>query len=382
MKHFRSIKSISFFANQSNKKVCDLNMKNLLFIIPLVAVAFTACNSKKSDTAKLSGAGATFPAPFYNIVFKKYSETSGNEVTYGATGSGGGIRSLKDKTVDFGATDVFLSNEELKEMGSDVVHIPTALGAVVLSYNLPEVKDLKLTASLISEIFRGKITKWNDAKLKEINPGLSLPDKAITPVYRSDGSGTTSVFSEYMSKVDETWKNEIGTGKSLNFPAGVAAKGNPGVAGIISQTEGAIGYIGSEYALALNIPSASLQNSAGNFVVANDKSISASANVDMPDDTRVIITNSSNPEAYPISTFTWIILYKEQNYNNRSETQAKALMGLLKYITGKDGQDIAVKTHYASLPAKAQEKTEAIIKSITFGGKAVSDLTEIPDNTK
>ncbi|MDL2215350.1 phosphate ABC transporter substrate-binding protein PstS [Dysgonomonas sp. OttesenSCG-928-M03] len=351
-------------------------MKKLLFIMPLVVATFVACNSNKGNTAKLSGAGATFPAPFYNIVFKKYSETSGNNVTYGATGSGGGIRSLKDKTVDFGATDVFLSDKELKEMGSDVVHIPTALGAVVLSYNLPEVKDLKLTAALISEIFRGKITRWNDAKLKEINPGLNLPDKAITPVYRSDGSGTTSVFSEYMSKVDEAWKNEIGTGKSLKFPAGVAAKGNPGVAGVISQTEGAIGYIGSEYALALNIPSASLQNSAGNFVVANDKSISASADVDMPDDTRVVITDSSNPEAYPISTFTWIILYKEQNYNNRSEAQAKALVGLLKYITGKGGQDIAVKTHYASLPVKAQEKTAAIIKSITFGGKPVSELTE------
>jgi phosphate transport system substrate-binding protein len=347
-------------------------MKRLLFIAAAV-LAFTACSSSKKDTSKLSGAGATFPAPFYNIVFKKYSETSGNNVTYGATGSGGGIRSLKDRTVDFGATDVFLSDQELKEMPSEVIHIPTALGAVVISYNLPGVSDLKMTSELVSDIYRGKITKWNDEKIKAVNPTLSLPDKAITAVYRSDGSGTTAVFSEYMSKVNDAWKNEIGAGKSLKFPIGVAAKGNPGVAGIISETEGSFGYIGSEYALALNLPSALFQNSSGNFIAANDKSISAAANVELPDDTRAIITNSSNPEAYPISTFTWIILYKEQGYNNRNEVQAKSLAGLLNYVISQDGQDIAVKTHYAPLPEKALEKTKAIINSITFNGKTVGE---------
>lgn len=352
-------------------------MKRLLFVT-FAALSLMACNtSKKESSSKLSGAGATFPAPFYNIVFKKYGESTGDNVTYGGVGSGGGIRSLKDKTVDFGATDVFLSDKELSQMDAEVVHIPTALGAVVLSYNLPEIKDLKLTAEIVSDIYRGKIVRWNDAKLKEINPALALPDKEITPVYRSDGSGTTSVFSEYMSKVNEAWKNEIGEGKSLQFPAGIAAKGNPGVAGIVAETPGSIGYIGSEYALALNIPSASIQNSSGNFIVASDKSISASANIDMPNDTRVVITNSSNPEAYPISTFTWIIVYREQDYNNRNINQAKALVELLKYITGKNGQDIAVKTHYASLPQAAQEKTAAIINSITFGGRAVETTENI-----
>lgn len=345
------------------------NMKKLIFtaVVAIIGLSFISCES----SGKLSGSGATFPAPFYNVVFKKYTEATGNAVTYGGIGSGGGIRSLKDKTVDFGATDVFLSDDELKEMGADVVHIPTAMGAVVLSYNLPNVKDLKLTAGLISEIYRGVITNWNDPKIKEVNPDLNLPDKAITPVYRSDGSGTTAVFSEYMSKVDSIWKSEIGSGKSLSFKVGVAAKGNPGVAGNISETEGSIGYIGSEYALALNIPSALLQNSSGNFIVANDKSISASADIDMPDDTRAVITNSSNPDAYPISTFTWIILYKEQNYSNRTEEQAKSLVSLLNYIIGKDGQDIAVKTHYAPLSPKALEKTNAIIKSITFNGNKI-----------
>ncbi|MDU1892393.1 MAG: phosphate ABC transporter substrate-binding protein PstS [Dysgonomonas sp.] len=342
--------------------------KTLLLAITTFAIVFSSCGKKEGN---LSGAGATFPAPYYNIVFKEFAK-NGNNVTYGAIGSGGGIRSLKDKTVDFGATDVFLSDTELKEMGADIVHIPTALGAVVLSYNLKDIKDLKLTADIISDIYRGKITKWNDTKIKELNPSLNLPDKNITPVYRSDGSGTTSVFSEYMSKVNEPWKTEIGEGKSLKFPAGIAAKGNPGVAGVVVETDGAIGYIGSEYALALNMSSALLQNSAGNFIAADSKSISASANVDIPNDTRVVITNSSNPEAYPISTFTWIIAYKEQSYNNRTEAQAQALVSLFRYIISEEGQAIATKTHYAPLPAIAKEKTEAIIQSMTFDGKSIN----------
>lgn len=342
-------------------------MKNLLFIAIAAVIALTSCNS----SPKLSGAGATFPAPYYNLVFKKFTETSGSNVTYGAVGSGGGIRSLKDKTVDFGATDVFLSDKELQEMGSDVLHIPTALGAVVVSYNLPEIKDLKLNSALISKIYRGEITNWNDEQIKALNPGLNLPNQAITPVYRSDGSGTTSVFSEYMSKTDSLWNKDLGTGKSIKFKFGVAAKGNPGVAGIVKETVGSIGYIGSEYALALNIPSALLQNSSGNFVAANDKSISASAETEIPDDTRLIITNSNNPEAYPISTFTWIIVYKEQNYNKRTVEQAKTLASLLQFIISKDGQDLGIKTHYAPLSAKAVEKTDAIIKSMTFDGQPI-----------
>ncbi|MDR0824064.1 MAG: phosphate ABC transporter substrate-binding protein PstS [Prevotella sp.] len=345
-----------------------MKKKTLLFIAVTLVIALSSCGKKETS---LSGAGASFPAPFYNIVFKDYAKTGGN-VTYGAIGSGGGIRSLKDKTVDFGATDVFLSEKELQEMGADIVHIPTALGGIVLSYNLKDVKEMKLTAEIISDIYRGKITNWNDARLKELNPTLNLPDKKIIPVYRSDGSGTTSVFSEYMSKVNEAWKVEIGEGKSLKFPEGIAAKGNPGVAGIIAETEGAIGYIGSEYALALNMSSALLQNSSGNFIAADGKSISASANVDIPNDTRVVITNSSNPEAYPISTFTWIIAYKEQNYNNRTEAQAQALAGLFNYIISDEGQAAATKTHYAPLPAVVVEKTKAIIQSMTFNGSPVT----------
>ena len=340
--------------------------KNLLFLV--AAVALVSCGN---GATKLSGAGATFPAPFYNIVLREFTKVSGTEVAYGGIGSSGGVRSLADKTVDFGATDVFLSNKEMEGMGAEVIHVPTALGAVVLSYNLEGVTELRLTPGLVSAIFRGEVTQWNDERIREVNPGQPLPAKGITPVFRSDGSGTTAVFSEYMSAVDPAWNEAIGAGKSLNFPAGIAAKGNPGVAGIIAETAGAIGYIGSEYALALNIPSALLQNSAGHFMRAEAKSISASANIGIPDDTRVVIYNSPNPEAYPISTFTWIIAYKEQNYNGRAKEDAKALAALLDYIIGSEGQDIAVKTHYAPLPPAASGKAAAAIRSMTFGGQPV-----------
>lgn len=342
-------------------------MKKIL-LFSAVALLMASCGNKSN---KLAGAGATFPAPFYNIVFKNYSEQTGIGVTYGAIGSGGGIRSLKDKTADFGATDVFLSDDELKEMGSDIVHVPTALGAVVLSYKLDGVKDLKLNAAIISDIYRGAITNWNDAKIKAINPGVDLPDQAVTPVYRSDGSGTTFVFSDYMSKADSLWNKNLGRGKSLTFKVGISAKGNPGVAGIIAETQGSIGYIGSEYALALSLPTVLVQNSAGNFMAATEQAISAAANVDMPDDTRLMITDSPNPEAYPISTFTWIIVYKEQSYNNRTAETAANLVKLLNFVTDKDGQDVATKTHYAPLTGTALEKTKAAIETITFNGQPV-----------
>lgn len=350
--------------NGMNNKLSYI-VKNVLSIV-MVAAVLVSCNK----SAKVSGAGATFPAPFYNIVFKDFTKETGIAVNYGAIGSGGGIRSLKDKTVDFGATDVFLSDAELAEMGAEVVHIPTVLGAIVLSYNLPGVDNLNLNSSLITDIYLGKITNWNDPKIKELNPNVNFPDKNITPIYRSDGSGTTAVFSEYMSKTNPEWESAIGAGKSLKFPQGIAAKGNPGIAGIVAETEGAIGYIGSEYALALNLKSAALQNSSNQFVQADAKSISAAADIDMPNDTRAIITNSPNPAAYPISTFTWIIVYKNQNYNGRTQEDAKALKELLSYIISSKAQSTAEKTHYAQLPESVSAKAKAIVESINFENQA------------
>lgn len=349
--------------------------KTLFLFIASIAIITTSCkpgDGSKSSSGKvtLSGAGATFPQPFYSIVFKAYGEKTGNAVNYGGIGSGGGIRSLKDKTVDFGATDAYLSDTEREEFGAEIVHVPTCMGAVVLSYNLKDVKKLNLTGELIADIFRGKITKWNDAKIKAVNPEATLPDKSITPVYRSDGSGTTFVFSDYLTKVNSTWASEIGTGKSLSGLAGIAAKGNPGVAGIIAQTEGSIGYIGSEYALAMNIPTASLQNRAGNFVNADVESISAAANIELPADMRTMITDSPEEKAYPISCFTWIIVYKEQAYTQkRTKDQADATVELLNYILDAEGQGVASKVHYAPLPEKALNNAKALVKTIIYNGE-------------
>lgn len=353
-------------------------MKKSVFLLIIAALAITGCKqgskneaANNAEKVDISGAGATFPQPFYAIVFKNYIQKTGNNVNYGGIGSGGGIRSLKDKTVEFGASDAYLSDEETSSMGSEVVHVPTCLGAVVLSYNLKDVNGLKLTGELIADIYLGKITKWNDPKIKAVNPGLNLPNKTITPVYRSDGSGTTFVFSDYLTKISPAWASSPGTGKSLKWPTGVAAKGNPGVANTVAQTDGSIGYIGSEYALSMNIPIALLQNNAGNFVEANAQTISAAANIDLPGDMRTMITNSPEANAYPISCFTWIIVYKEQAYNNRSKAQAEATTDLLNYVIGSEGQEVAGKIHYAPLPEKALKNAEAIVKSITYNGEAI-----------
>src|SRR5512133_68111 len=350
-------------------------MKKLIFLL-LIAVVAASCGGGGSNTAKtkqvtLSAAGATFPQPFYNLAFKKYNEEGGPVINYGGIGSGGGIKSLRDQVVDFGATDAYLSDAELAEMPAEVIHIPTCIGAVVIAYNLPGVTGLKLTPGLLEGIFLGKITKWNDKKLAEVNPGISLPDMNITIVYRSDGSGTTYIFSDYMSKVSPLWSETLGTGKALNWPAGIGAKGNPGVAGTISQSQGSVGYIGFEYANAQKIPMALLQNGAGNYVEPTLASFTAAAEVEIPADTRVMITNSQVPAAYPITSFTWIILYKEQAYNNRSADVANATVNAIKWMTGANAQAIATSVQYAALPQKAAEQASILLSTITFNGEKI-----------
>jgi len=354
-------------------------MKKILIILT-VALFIYSCgdsNSNKStesnDSQKVSitAAGATFPLPFYNLSFKKYTKAEGTLLTYGGIGSGGGIRSLKDKIVDFGATDAFLNDKKESEMPAEIVHIPTCIGAVVIAYNLPGVESLKLTNKNLEEIFMGSIAKWNDDKLKASNPGVDLPDIDITFVHRSDGSGTTYIFSDYMSKISEDWKDNVGKGKSLKWPIGLGAKGNPGVAGTIKQTKGSIGYIGSEFAFAQNIPFAKVQNSSGNYIEPTLESISAAAKGDIPADTKLMLTNSDNAQAYPISGFTWLILYKEQNYDGRSKKQAEELLKFLFWIIGKDAQALAQQVNYAALPQKAVDNAKETLQSVTYDGKPI-----------
>ncbi|WP_163715125.1 phosphate ABC transporter substrate-binding protein PstS [Mangrovibacterium lignilyticum] len=352
-------------------------MRKLLTFVLAAALLSSCSNSAKKSaegeksSVNLTAAGATFPLPFYNMVFKKYGDETGAQVTYGGIGSGGGIRSLKDQVVDFGATDGFLSDDKLAEMPGEVLHIPTCMGAVVIAFNIPGVDSLKLSNALLEKIFMGEITKWDDAAIKANNEGTTLPGMDITVVHRSDGSGTTQIFSDFMTKISEKWASQVGVGKSLNWPVGMGAKGNPGVAGTISQTEGAIGYIGSEFAFAQKISMAKVENSSGAYVLPSIESISAAAKGDIPNDTRIMLTNSSDPDSYPISGFTWIILYKEQNYNGRTEAQAKQTVDLLKWLMSPKAQDEAAKVHYAPLPALAVEKAKAILSTVTFGGKPI-----------
>lgn len=339
-----------------------------------IALAFTACGGNSNDGGRkaqeLSGAGATFPLPFYNVVFENFAQVNGDAVAYGGIGSGGGVRNLRDKIVDFAGSDAFLSDKEMAEM-NPVIHVPTCMGAVVLAYNLDGVSELKLSGEVIADIFAGNIKMWNDERLAALNPDAILPAEAIIPVFRSDGSGTTFVFTDYLTKVSPMWASNFGAGKSVNFPSGQAAKGNPGVAGVIKQTKNSIGYVGSEYAFAQKIQYAKIQNLRGEFVLPSSATISAAASGEIPADTRCSITNADAAGAYPISTFTWMIIYKEQNYSDRSKEQAIATLDLLKYILSDEAQNITSEVHYAPLPAKAKELSMTNLKAVTFDGMAI-----------
>ena len=341
----------------------------------VIALAVTSCGGAASkDGARkaqeLSGAGATFPLPFYNVVFEQFAEVNGDAVAYGGIGSGGGVRNLRDKIVDFAGSDAFLTEKEMADMPA-VIHVPTCMGAVVLAYNLEGVDNLNLSGELIANIFAGNITMWNDARIAALNPNAKLPAEAIIPAFRSDGSGTTFVFTDYLSKVSPMWKEKFGAGKSVNFPSGQAAKGNPGVAGVVKQTKNAIGYVGSEYAFAQKIPYARIMNQRGEIVEPTAASISAAASGEIPADTRCSITNSDAAGAYPISTFTWMIIYKEQNYSDRSKEQAVATLDLLQYILSDEAQKITSEVHYAPLPAKAKELSIANLKTVTYDGAVI-----------
>lgn len=372
---------------KSNSNLKQSKMKKLLFfgVISIGLMSFSNANisnpvktanaNKKNATAvvdpiSLSAAGSTFAGPIYKAAFSKYLSKTGVTVSYGLTGSGAGIRSLKDKVVDFCGSDAFLSEAAMKEMDA-VVHIPTCSGAVDVAYNIPGVKSIKLTPALLSKIFMGEIKNWDNAELKKLNPGVKFPNLAITVVYRSDGSGTTAIFSDYMSKISKEWADKVGAGTSLKWPVGMGAKGNPGVAGIIGSTTGSIGYIGSEYAEIRNLSFASIQNKSGNFILPTIAAVSAAGNGEMPADTRVMETNSSAPKAYPISGFTWIILYKNQDYNGRTYEQAQATLKLIDWMLNPEVQGMAKQLNYAPLPAKVVKMAKGILRTVTYKGKAL-----------
>jgi len=317
----------------------------------------------------LLGAGATFPYPLYSKWFYIYYRKTGVKVNYQSIGSGGGIRQILARTVDFGATDAPMNEEELSKAPAEILHIPMALGAVVISYNLPGLPSgLKLTSEVLAQIFLGEIKKWNDPRIAELNPGLRLPKLHIVVVHRSDGSGTTFNFTYYLAQVSPEWKRRVGYGKAVRWPVGIGGKGNEGVTGYLKQLPGTIGYIELAYAHQNHLPVVALRNKAGKFVLPTLKAISAAARTKIPPDTRVLITNTDAPEGYPLSAFTWILVYKEQAYGGRSLERAKALVDLLWWCVHQ-GQKYNESLFYARLPENVVHLDEKQLCSITYRGK-------------
>jgi phosphate transport system substrate-binding protein len=312
--------------------------------------------------AQINGAGATFPAPIYSKWFSEYGKLKGVAINYQPQGSGAGIRQLTNQTVFFGATDSPMTEEQLKAAPGKVVHLPTVLGAVVPVYTLPGVNDLKFTGPLLADIFMGKVAKWNDRAIAGVNPGVTLPDTDITVVHRSDGSGTTFVFVDYLSKVSPEWKKTVGANTSVKWPVGLGGKGNEGVTATVKQTPGAIGYVELVYALQNAVPFGAVQNANGEFVKASIDSVTAAAAgaaSQMPADFRVSITNASGAGAYPISSFTWLLLFEDP----ADKAQSKVMVEFMEWAL-TDGQQHAAALGYAPLPPAVVQMEQAVLKTI------------------
>jgi phosphate transport system substrate-binding protein len=336
-------------------------MKKQFTVIRLVLLVLSLSTLTQAATL-INGAGASFPYPLYTKWFTEYQKTEKEvQINYQSIGSGGGIKQFLEGTVDFGASDAPMTDEQIAKAKNGVLHIPTVLGAVVVTYQLPEIKTpLKLNGEVLSEIFLGKITKWEDPKIKKLNPEAPLKGDILV-VHRSDGSGTSNIFTEYLAKVSPEWKTKVGVGTSVNWPVGLGGKGNEGVAGLVKQTEGSVGYVELIYADNNKLPSADLQNSAGDFVSPSLKSVSAAAASlkKMPEDFRVSITNAEGKASYPISGFTYLLISKSQ----KDQVKGAGLVKFLKWAMTK-GQGFAEGLSYAPLPKSLVKKVEAKIGTI------------------
>ena len=313
----------------------------------------------------LTGAGATFPYPIYGKWFSDYAAKTGIKINYQSIGSGGGVRQIIEQTVDFGASDSPMSDEEMsRAKGGPILHIPTVLGADVVTYNVPGVQQgLKLTGQAIADIFLGKITKWNDPRIATLNAGVTLPNSDILVVHRSDGSGTTYIFTDYLSAVSAEWNRVVGRGKEVKWPTGIGARGNEGVAGQVKQTPGAIGYVELAYAKQNNLAYASIQNAAGSYITPAIETISAAASAVPPtSDYRVSVVNAPGANAYPISSFTWLLVYR----NPPDTAKARILSDFLRYAL-TEGSAAARALDYAPLPETMSRQLLARIDSIGVG---------------
>ena len=321
----------------------------------------------------LTGAGATFPNPIYTKWFDAYNKKTGVQINYQSIGSGGGIRQFTEGTVDFGATDGPMNEEQLTAVNNNVVHFPTVLGAVVVTYNLPSLgsTQLKFDGNTLVDIFMGRVTKWNDNRIAALNPGVKLPALDLIVVHRSDGSGTTYIFTDYLNKISPEWKDKVGYATSVNWPVGLGGKGNEGVTQQVKQVEGAVGYVELIYALSNNLPYAQIKNAAGSIVTPSLESVTAAAaGVTLPTDTdfRVSITNAPGATAYPIASFTWLLVRKD----SKDAAKAKALRDFLAWMLTPEAQQMATQLKYSSLPSAVVDLEKARLGTLTVDGKVIA----------
>ena len=337
----------------------------------MVAACGSSGEGAKSDLpSRLTGAGATFPNPIYAQWFGAYASKTGVQINYQSIGSGGGIRQFTEGTVDFGATDGPMTDEQIAKVSGNVVHIPTVLGADVVTYNLPSLgtTQLKLDGSTVADIFLGRITKWNDRRIAALNPGVNLPDRDLIVVHRSDGSGTTFVFTDYLSKVSPDWQSQVGAATSVNWPVGLGGKGNEGVTQQVKQVEGTVGYVELIYARSNDLPYAEIRNAAGNYVLPTLEAVSAaaaSANLTPDTDFRVSITNAPGPEAYPIASFTWLLVHAD----SPDAGKAQVIRNFLEWMISPEAQAMADELGYAPLPDPVRQLVEARIKTLKGEGQ-------------
>lgn len=333
-------------------------MRKIVLLLVCVLLAMPAVGQ-----TTLNGAGATFPNPMYSKWFSEYHKIHSDvQVNYQPIGSGGGIRQVTASTVDFGASDMPMTDKQLQEAKTKILNIPTVLGAVVPAYNIPGVTgEVKFTPEALAGIFLGRISKWNDKAITSANPGVNLPDKEIIVIHRSDGSGTSFIWTDYLSKVSSDWKNQVGSDTSVKWPIGMGGKGNEGVAGLIRQLSGSIGYVELIYAVQNNIPYGSVRNSAGAFLKASLEGVTAAAASapKMPADFRVSITNAPGRDSYPISSFTWLLIPVQ----SKDSAKGKILVDFLNWMV-TDGQRLTSALSYAPLPENVVAKVKEAIKQI------------------
>jgi phosphate transport system substrate-binding protein len=334
-------------------------MKLRLILAALVALNATAAYSQMT----INGAGATFPYPIYSKWFDEYAKVDPSvRFNYQSIGSGGGQKQIIAQTVDFGASDGPMSDDSLKSAPGKILHIPTVAGAVVITYNLQGAPALKLDGETVADIYLGKVTKWNDAKIAALNPGASLPSSDIVVVHRSDGSGTTFIFTDYLAKVSGEWKSKVGTNTSVNWPVGLGGKGNEGVAGQVKQTPNSIGYVELIYAVQNKMPYCEVKNAAGQFVQPTLDSVTAAlASAQVPDDFRFSMTNAPGATAYPIAGATWLLIYEQQ----KDAAKGKKLVEFLKWAMNS-GEQMAKDLNYAPLPAQLRDRVLKQVGEIKF----------------